>query len=164
MLAVSRRILLKWMTIPTTRHWRRTRATGTRIWNRWTSSRRGHVAMVMSISPTGSIVRWIVPNWGTSAILVVMDPTFTTEIIRRFFSHRELFLSAVCQVGVLPFKRRSPIPGQMVDLPFAGFLTPPHFLWSPPEVQNSVYGLSPDTSKHHPGSFDINPASWEENR
>ncbi|VDL72688.1 unnamed protein product [Nippostrongylus brasiliensis] len=51
------------------------------------------------------------------------------------------------------------LPGQNQVLPFAGFLSPPHFLWSPPEVQNNVIGLKPDPALHHPGLFDIQPVT-----
>lgn len=48
--------------------------------------------------------------------------------------------------------------GKPVDLPFAGFISPPHFAWSPPEVYNSIYGLNPDPNgRHHPGTFNISP-------
>ncbi|CAD6189075.1 unnamed protein product [Caenorhabditis auriculariae] len=56
--------------------------------------------------------------------------------------------------GIVPLRC---LPGQLVPLPFAGFLSPPHFLWSPKEVTTSLPGLAPDENKHHPGMFNINP-------
>ncbi|KIH57958.1 hypothetical protein ANCDUO_11846 [Ancylostoma duodenale] len=49
--------------------------------------------------------------------------------------------------------------GQNVPLPFAGFLSPPHFLWSPPEVRENVMGLNPNSTAHYPASFDIQPVT-----
>ncbi|CAJ0605593.1 unnamed protein product [Cylicocyclus nassatus] len=54
--------------------------------------------------------------------------------------------------GIIPLRC---LPGQNVPLPFAGFLSPPHFLWSPQEVRDNVYGLKPDNVTHEPGVFDI---------
>ncbi|EYC39350.1 hypothetical protein Y032_0661g1279 [Ancylostoma ceylanicum] len=48
---------------------------------------------------------------------------------------------------------------QNVPLPFAGFLSPPHFLWSPPEVRENVIGLNPNSTAHYPASFDIQPVT-----
>lgn len=56
--------------------------------------------------------------------------------------------------GIVPLRC---LPGQNVPLPFAGFLSPPHFLWSPPEVQDNTYGLHPDPELHDPATFDIQP-------
>ncbi|CAI4223469.1 unnamed protein product [Auanema sp. JU1783] len=50
-------------------------------------------------------------------------------------------------------------PGKYELLPLAAFISPPHFIWSPPEVQENVYGLQPDPAIHHPGVFDINPVT-----
>lgn len=51
------------------------------------------------------------------------------------------------------------VEGQNVPLPFAGFLSPPHFLWSPPEVRENVIGLNPNNTAHYPAAFDIQPVS-----
>ena len=57
--------------------------------------------------------------------------------------------------GIIPLRC---LPGQYVALPFAGFLSPPPFSWSPEEVTSTMYGLHPDPDGiHHPGAFDIQP-------
>ena len=57
--------------------------------------------------------------------------------------------------GIIPLRC---LPGQFIPLPFAGFLSPPHFAWSPSDVTSTMYGLNPDPNgKHHPGAFDIQP-------
>ncbi|KAL6735440.1 hypothetical protein Aduo_005883 [Ancylostoma duodenale] len=58
--------------------------------------------------------------------------------------------------GIIPLRC---LPGQNVPLPFAGFLSPPHFLWSPPEVRENVMGLNPNSTAHYPASFDIQPVT-----
>ncbi|VDM60569.1 unnamed protein product [Angiostrongylus costaricensis] len=47
--------------------------------------------------------------------------------------------------------------GRKILIPFAGFLSPPHFLWSPPEVRENTIGLHPEVEKHEPAIFDIEP-------
>uniref|UniRef100_A0A0K0D445 Protein PBN1 n=1 Tax=Angiostrongylus cantonensis TaxID=6313 RepID=A0A0K0D445_ANGCA len=56
--------------------------------------------------------------------------------------------------GIIPLRC---LPGQKILLPFAGFLSPPHFLWSPPEVRENTIGLHPVVEKHEPAIFDIEP-------
>ncbi|KAK6736944.1 hypothetical protein RB195_019564 [Necator americanus] len=56
--------------------------------------------------------------------------------------------------GIIPLRC---LPGQNVLAPFAGFLSPPHFLWSPQEVRDNMIGLKPNVSAHEPALFDIQP-------
>ncbi|CAJ0583217.1 unnamed protein product, partial [Mesorhabditis spiculigera] len=56
--------------------------------------------------------------------------------------------------GVVPLRC---LPGQKKRLPFAGFLSPPHFLQSPLEVTSSMRGVAPDPELHEPAKFYINP-------
>ncbi|KAK0412808.1 hypothetical protein QR680_006420 [Steinernema hermaphroditum] len=48
-------------------------------------------------------------------------------------------------------------PGQNKSMPIPAMLSPPHFVDSPPEVAQSLYGLHPDRSKHSSGSFTLQP-------
>uniref|UniRef100_A0A1I7ULZ9 CD36 family protein n=2 Tax=Caenorhabditis tropicalis TaxID=1561998 RepID=A0A1I7ULZ9_9PELO len=41
-------------------------------------------------------------------------------------------------------------PGRLQPTPFAVVYSPPHFLFSPDEVRNTVVGMSPDPEKHEP--------------
>ncbi|PIO72144.1 hypothetical protein TELCIR_05935, partial [Teladorsagia circumcincta] len=59
--------------------------------------------------------------------------------------------------GIIPLRC---LPGQNIPTPFAAFLSPPHFLWSPEEVRDNVYGLNPNSSAHEPAAFDIQPRKY----
>ncbi|CAI2356271.1 unnamed protein product [Caenorhabditis sp. 36 PRJEB53466] len=50
-------------------------------------------------------------------------------------------------------------PSRNIVLPVGLFLSTPHFLWSPESVQNSLKGLKPDPTMHHPGIFHLNSFS-----
>ncbi|PAV78618.1 hypothetical protein WR25_09592 isoform R [Diploscapter pachys] len=50
------------------------------------------------------------------------------------------------------------LPAKPIPLPFGGIISPPHFLWSPPEVHRTL-GLSPDENRHDPMRFSINPTT-----
>ncbi|CAB3400149.1 unnamed protein product [Caenorhabditis bovis] len=51
------------------------------------------------------------------------------------------------------------LPGQIIEVPFGAFLSPPHFYSSPAEVTNSIGGLHPQKEKHETGHFKINPTT-----
>ncbi|CAP23106.2 Protein CBR-SCAV-5 [Caenorhabditis briggsae] len=44
-------------------------------------------------------------------------------------------------------------PGHNAQPPFTVLVSPPHFLYSPPEVQHKLSGMSPDPQKHKPMVF-----------
>ncbi|CAL2049194.1 unnamed protein product [Caenorhabditis brenneri] len=44
-------------------------------------------------------------------------------------------------------------PGHNAQPPFTVLVSPPHFLYSPPEVQHYLSGMSPDPEKHKPMVF-----------
>ncbi|MFH4978760.1 hypothetical protein AB6A40_005469 [Gnathostoma spinigerum] len=50
-------------------------------------------------------------------------------------------------------------PGKRESTPFSAIVSPPHWIYSPPEVQNSVYGLSPDAELHRPFVYDYEPTT-----
>ncbi|GMR32903.1 hypothetical protein PMAYCL1PPCAC_03098, partial [Pristionchus mayeri] len=55
--------------------------------------------------------------------------------------------------GIVPLRC---LPGQNKRLPFAGFLSPPHFSSSPSQVHDMMVGLAPDPVKHEMGRWWIN--------
>ncbi|CAJ0943529.1 unnamed protein product, partial [Mesorhabditis belari] len=58
--------------------------------------------------------------------------------------------------GIVPMRCQ---PGRTVEVPFAAFISPPHFLWSPDEVTKSMVGLAPDPVKHDPSLFQVHGLS-----
>ncbi|CAD6184760.1 unnamed protein product [Caenorhabditis auriculariae] len=50
-------------------------------------------------------------------------------------------------------------PGRLQPTPFAVLYSPPHYLYSPPEVFKTVVGLHPDPSKHLPMIYNHEPYS-----
>lgn len=49
-------------------------------------------------------------------------------------------------------------------MPFAAFLSPPHFVYSPEHVTKSMVGLAPDPVKHEGGRFSVQPVSKTKKR
>ncbi|VDK48532.1 unnamed protein product [Anisakis simplex] len=82
-------------------------------------------------------------------------------------SRRENFCNVCCEgkfvdgtyllpPGMFPL---TCFPGKNELLPFSAIFSPPHWVFSPSEVQQSVRGLSPDRSRHLPFVFTREPTS-----
>ncbi|CAJ0564854.1 unnamed protein product, partial [Mesorhabditis spiculigera] len=54
--------------------------------------------------------------------------------------------------GMVPMRCQ---PARDVEVPFPAFLSPPHFLWSPPEITRSIVGIEPNVARHDPSLFQV---------
>ncbi|CAJ0954884.1 unnamed protein product, partial [Mesorhabditis belari] len=52
-------------------------------------------------------------------------------------------------------------PGKLQPTPFSVMYSPPHFLYSPQQVIDSVYGMNPDPDLHRPFLYDHEPYSGQ---
>ncbi|KAJ1371796.1 hypothetical protein KIN20_033807 [Parelaphostrongylus tenuis] len=109
----------------------------------WTTFRRGHVEQIINTHHTLRDARRLIVHYPNSGATLVVTVHITTIL---FFM----------PPGMIPLRC---VPGQNKLLPFSAFLSPPHFLWSPPEVRENTIGLHPEAEKHEPAVSDIQPGN-----
>ncbi|KAF8384931.1 scav-4 [Pristionchus pacificus] len=102
--------------------------------------------------PTHKYQPWNLPPEQCESVDCRFDYNFCNDCCDGSHYERTIFMPP----GIVPLRC---FPGMNKDLPFAGFLSPPHFSQSPSQVHETMVGLHPDPAKHRIGQWWINPTT-----